>query len=77
MLEDIKHLRVKGGIVDDQAIDAKAAEALSKMPTKEELQAGIIALAMSPGRRLLAQVNNPAGLVVGAIDKLVENLGGE
>ena len=77
LLEDIKNLRVKGGIVDESAIDAQGAEALSKMPTKEELQAGIITLAMSPGRQLLAQGKNPAGLIVGAIDKLVENLGGE
>ena len=77
LLEDIKNLRVKGGILDDKAIDAAEAEALSKMPSKEELQAGIITLAMSPGRQLLAQVKNPAGLIVGAIDKMIENLDGE
>jgi large subunit ribosomal protein L10 len=77
LLEEIEHLRVKGGILDNKAIDVAQAEALSKMPSKEELQAEIITLAMSPGRRLLAQVKNPAGLVVGAIDKLIENLGGE
>jgi large subunit ribosomal protein L10 len=77
LLEDIEHLRVKGGILDDKAIDSAQAEALSKMPSKEELQAGIITLAMSPGRQLLAQVKNPSGLIVGAIDQLIENLDGE
>ena len=77
LLKNIEHLRVKGGILDNKAIDPAQAEALSKLPSKEELQAGIITLAMSPGGQLLAQVKNPAGLVVGAIDKLIENLGGE
>ena len=77
LLEEIKHLQVKGGILDDQAIDVAGAEALSKMPSKEELQAEVVTLAMSPGRHLLAQVKNPAGLLVGAIDKLVENLSEE
>jgi len=77
LLEKIEHLRVKGGILDNKAIDSAQAEALSKMPSKEELQVEVITLAMSPGRRLLAQVKNPAGLIVGAIDKLIENLDGE
>ena len=77
LLEEIGHLQVKGGILDNKAIDAAGAKALSKMPSKEELQVEVITLAMSPGRRLLSQVKNPAGLLVGAIDKLIENLGEE
>lgn len=77
MLEDNKHLRVKGGILDEKAIGVSEAEALSKMPSQEELQVEIITLAMSPGRYLLGQMKNPAGLLVGAIDQLVENLGEE
>ena len=78
-LKECPHVKVKGGILDDQAIDVQAAEALSKLPSREELQAGVVAAAMSPGRNLAGQIKNPAGKIVGAIESLVEKLeaGGE
>jgi len=72
-MKDNDRVKVKGAIVDQQAINAKQAEALSKMPSKAEIQASVIGQVMSPGRMLLAQVKSPAGRVVGAIEKLIEN----
>jgi len=77
-LKDCEHLKVKGGIVDGKALDEKQAEALSKLPSKAEVQGSIVALAMSPGAKLLAQVASPAGRIAGAIEALVKKLeGGE
>lgn len=72
-MKDNERVKVKGGIVDQQAITPQQAEALSKMPSKAEIQSSVIGQVMSPGRMLLAQVKSPAGRIVGAIEKLVEN----
>jgi large subunit ribosomal protein L10 len=71
-LKDCEQLKVKGGIVEKRAISSKEAEALSKMPSREEMQAAIVALALGPGRMLAAQVKNPAGRIVGAIEALAK-----
>lgn len=63
-----EHLKVKGGIFDNKAITAKEAEALSKMPSREELIAGILGMIMGPGRKIAGQIKNPAGRIVGAIE---------
>ncbi len=67
-----KHLRIKGGILENKAISASETESLSKMATRDELLAEVLGLALGPARRLLAQVKNPAGRVVGAVEKLAE-----
>ena len=72
--KDNEKLRIKGAVVDKKAVSEKQAEALSKMPSKGELQASIVTLALSPGRMLAAQLKNPAGRVVGAIEALVKRL---
>lgn len=65
--------RIKGGIVEGKAIDARQAEALAKMPSKPEVQAAVLAQVLSPGRNLAGQIKGPAGKILGAILKLVEN----
>ncbi len=69
---ECEHLKIKGGILEGNSLNAKEALALSKMPGKSELQASILLLALSPGRNVLGQIKTPAGKIVGAIDKLVE-----
>jgi len=73
-LKGCDKLRIKGGVLDAKAIDAAQAEALSKMPGRQELQATVVALALSPGRNVAGQIKNPAGRIVGAIETLIENL---
>jgi len=70
--KDYEALKVKGGILDDAALDAKQAEALSKMPSRAELQAKIVGQALSPGANLAGQLKGPGGRILGAIEKLVE-----
>jgi large subunit ribosomal protein L10 len=73
-LKECEQLKVKGGIVDKKAITPKEAEALSKLPSKAEMQGSIVALALSPGRKLAGQLKNPAGRIVGAIEALIKKL---
>ena len=63
-----EHLKVKGGIFDNKAITAKEAEALSKMPSREEMIGQILGMIMGPGRKVAGQIKNPAGRIVGAIE---------
>ncbi len=70
--KDSKHVRIKGGILDNKAISAAETEALSKMPSRQEMLAQVVGMALGPARRLLAQIKSPAGRIVGALDKLAK-----
>jgi large subunit ribosomal protein L10 len=63
-----EHLKVKGGIFENKAISAKEAEALSKLPSREELIGQIIGMALGVGSKVIGQIKNPAGRIVGAIE---------
>jgi len=67
-------LEVKGGVVEGQVLGPQEVRALSTMPGKRELQAGIVGLAMSPGARLAAALLAPAGALAGALKALVDKL---
>jgi ribosomal protein L10 len=45
-------------------LTADQVTALSKMPSREELLARVVMLAMSPARRVAGMVNAPAGRIV-------------
>ncbi|RYF12408.1 MAG: 50S ribosomal protein L10 [Deltaproteobacteria bacterium] len=74
--ESCEHLKVKGGVVDNRAISPDEAKALSKLPSREALQAMVVAQAQSPGRGLAGQLKNPSGRIVGAIEALHKRLEG-
>jgi len=71
-LAECEHLKVKGGILDAKAITSDQAKSLSKMPSRAELQATVVAQALSPARTFASQLKAQAGRVVGAIDALVK-----
>jgi large subunit ribosomal protein L10 len=72
-LKECEHLKVKGGVLDNQAIAPAQAEALSKMPGRLEMLAMVVGQAMSPGRNLVAQIKSPAGRIVGVLDTLAKD----
>lgn len=70
--KQIDAFEVKGAYVDGECYDSKAATAISKMPTRAELQGQIVQLALTPGSNIAGAVMGPAGAIAGCIKSLIE-----
>lgn len=70
----IEAIKVKGAFVDGQAMDSQAAEVLSKMPNRAELQGSIVMLANSAGVRVAGVLAGSGGIVAGCIKSLIGKL---
>jgi large subunit ribosomal protein L10 len=67
-------VQVKGAYIDGEILDDRKATALSKMPSRAELQAEVVMLAQAPGRNLAAAITGPATAIAGCVKSLVEKL---
>jgi large subunit ribosomal protein L10 len=65
---------IKGAVADGQAVTFDQA---TKMPTRAEAIARVITLALSPGRRVMAQVIGPASMLAAQIKSIKDKEGAE
>jgi len=65
-------IEIRGAFLEGLVLDAKAAEGLSKMATRVELQAEVVGLAQSPGRRIVSALAGPGGFIAGCLKTIVD-----
>jgi len=61
-------LRIKGGLMDGQLLDAKAVEnQLATLPSRDEARAQLLATFLAPAQQLVRLLNAPAQNFVGVL----------
>jgi len=70
--KDNEKMQVKGGWVDGQSLSVAQVEALSKIPSREELLAKMMGSINSPARGLASTVNGVAGGLARVIDAVAK-----
>lgn len=67
-------LELKGAIMDGTVFGADQIDALSKYPTREEAQAQVIQLVLSPAQKLVSAVKGPGSKVASILKTIEEKL---
>jgi large subunit ribosomal protein L10 len=65
--EKIEKLQIKGGASDGGAISARDIEALSKLPSREEMLGILVSRVLSPGAQLAGLIVSPGGRLAGQL----------
>jgi len=69
-------LVIVGGILGQSTLDAKAVEALSKMPSIEEMRAKLLGVLNEPGNKLARTLNEPGNKLARQLNAPGSNLVG-
>lgn len=62
--------KIKIGLMDDKILSVSEIEVLSKLPSREQLLASLLAQIAAPAQALVRQINTPAQLLVYALDAI-------
>lgn len=68
----LKKLQIKGGSTSGQPLTPEQVTALSKLPSREQLIARVVMLALSPASRVAGLITAPAGRIVGQVKTKAE-----
>ena len=71
----VKMLDLKGAVLDGEYFDGEAGvKRLAAFPTREEAQARVVQLVLSPARNVLGAANAPGGRILGIVKQIQEKL---
>ncbi len=70
----IKAIKPKGAYVDGTLMAGDGVKALSKMPTRVELQGQVVQIALTPGANVAGALLGPGGVIAGCIESVIEKL---
>jgi large subunit ribosomal protein L10 len=70
----LKTIVVRGAFVDGQALDARNANELSKMPTRAQMHGRLAATALAPGAKVAGAILAPGSKIAGCLKSLIEKL---
>lgn len=71
-IKDMKKMEMKAGVVDSKVIDAAGAEALAKLPSKEELIAKMLGSMNAPISNFVGVLNGTMRALVYALNAVAE-----
>ena len=73
--KQIENLELKGAVLDGQLFEgADGVDRLSNFPTREEAQAKVVTLVLSPARKLAGAVTSPASKIASILKTIEEKL---
>ena len=72
--KELKNLEFKGAVLDGIPFGPGDIEALSKYPTREEAQAQVVQLFLSPAQKLVGAALAPARNIAGILKEIQERL---
>jgi len=70
----LKQLELKGAVLEGTAYGPDQIEALSKFPTREEAQAQVVQLILSPAQRLVGAITGPGAQLASILKAIEEKL---
>jgi large subunit ribosomal protein L10 len=71
--KDLQQLQIKGGTSEGTSLTPGDVDALSKIPSREELLGQIAAALLSPGANLAAALMGPGAQLASQVEKIGEN----